>query len=336
MSNQVLAVKMSQLGSVFARYFDSEISDAVTLGDLDLDGNVETIVPTADGTLYALNEDGSDFPTDWPFVSLTGSALTSGAIAQCIGNAYREVTVGANDWTVHMVMREGDESPHFPVETGGYWYIYGAPIMARIADRLGVMIGARDMKAWSWNNFGELNHGWPKNLGEKINFSPAYGDIDDDGQAEVVFLTLNQLAVVDLNESVGLPSETWPMYGHDPQRTGCANCPEFIPPSAVPDGEDSATHLRFAVPSPAPLSEPVTFRFALPDYAAVALEIFDVQGRRVCTVSKAEYQAGEHAADWDGHDDNGSSLAAGQYFARLRVRGGGEEQLVTRKLVMIP
>ena len=41
--------------------------------DLDFDGEKEIIVPTADGTLYALNEDGTAFPGSWPFVSSTST-----------------------------------------------------------------------------------------------------------------------------------------------------------------------------------------------------------------------------------------------------------------------
>ena len=335
-SYQVLAVRMCESGSVFGRYLPSNISDAITLGDLDLDGEVEVIVPTADGTLYALNEDGSDFPTVWPFVSSTGSPLTSGAIAQVMSTFEPEVAVAARDWTVHLVRENGLQQSGFPVHTSNNWFIYGAPLIGLVTGSPDIMLGARDERVWSWGNVAELNAGWPKDLDARINHSPSYGDIDQDGYAELVVLTEEQLVVLDLNQVLPTPNRTWAMYGHDAQRTGCADCPENIPAGVRPEGSAGITRLSFTAPSLIARAGSVTFQFALPHYAAVALEIFDVQGRCLRTVLKAEHEAGEYTATWDGCDAGGHRLAAGQYLARLRVRGAGREQAMTRKLVRLP
>ena len=94
--------------------------------------------------------------------------------------------------------------------------------------------------------------------------------------------------------------------------------------------------MSFAAPSPVLHSDAIHFHVALPDYAALALEVFDIQGRSVRLVEKAEFVAGEHELKWDGRDGRGNAVAAGPYFARLRVRGGGREHVMTSKVVLIP
>ena len=314
----------------------SEISDAITLGDLDLDGEVEIIVPTADGTLYAFNEDGNAFPGDWPFESSTDSPLTSAAIGQVMSTFAPEVAVAARDWRVHLLAPDGAQASGFPVQTSDNWYLYGSPVIGTVTGAPDLIVGARDDQIWSWGNLGELNPGWPKDLGEKINLSPAYGDLDLDGLSEVVVLTETQLAILDLNQTLPSDSRIWGMYAHDPQRTGCADCPEYFDPSAAPEVLPGPSALSFAAPSPVLLSDAVHFHFALPSYAALALEVFDIQGRSVRLVEKAEFVAGEHELKWDGRDGRGNAVAAGPYFARLRVRGGGKEHVMTRKVVLIP
>jgi len=334
--NRILAVRPFESYPVIERPMPSVISDAITLGDLDLDGDVEIIVPTEDGTLYALEGNGDYVAGDWPFVSSTASALTSGAIAQVYSTFEPEVAVAANDWTVHLLLPSGTQAAGYPVETSGHWYILGAPVIGLVTGAPDIIVGARDDRVWSWGNLGEPNPGWPKDLGEKVNLSPAYGDLDGDGLSELVVLTLDRMAVLELNQVLPTANRTWAMYGHDAQRTGCADCPEYFDPSAVPASSQPVTALSFAAPSPKTRQSPGTFRYALPHYAAVALELFDVQGRCVRTVLKAEQAAGEYEVGWDGCDRANRPLPAGHYLARLRVRGEGRERSVLRKVVVVP
>jgi flagellar hook assembly protein FlgD len=55
----------------------------------------------------------------------------------------------------------------------------------------------------------------------------------------------------------------------------------------------------------------------------VDLEIFDLRGRRVRTLSRqAPFAAGEHRVTWDGRDDSGRAAGSGVYLARARARDG--------------
>jgi hypothetical protein len=46
-------------------------------------------------------------------------------------------------------------------------------------------------------------------------------------------------------------------------------------------------------------------------------------------------EAGAHAIAWDGRDDHGNDVSAGAYFGRLVVRQGGQEDVLTQKMVVI-
>jgi hypothetical protein len=63
----------------------------------------------------------------------------------------------------------------------------------------------------------------------------------------------------------------------------------------------------------------------------VTLRIYDVRGRAVRELVRAELAAGPHAAVWDGRDDERRELSSGVYFARLT--GPGSDS--SRRLVLL-
>jgi len=330
----VFAFNMQTTTVILSHAMGVEISDALTLGDFDLNGDVEIVVPTMVGDLYLLEGDGAAFPGTWPFSSSTGSQLTSGAIADCLGNDEPEIAVAAKEYTVHMVYHHGGQHSGYPVENNG-WYIYPAPIMGRVDDTASdVVIGTRGYRGWAWRNSGGLISGWPKLLENHIYESPAMGDIDNDGSSEIVFLTLDQLVIVDVNNTPHADYKTWPMYGHDPQRTGCSDCPEDVT-TAVPGDDSGVTRVSFAPPSPNPATNSAVFSFAVPVRAQVLLELYDLRGYRIRSIHKQEMAAGKHLVTWDGRDQSGKRLSSGHYLARLQVRGPGLDQRLTRKITIL-
>ena len=70
-----------------------------------------------------------------------------------------------------------------------------------------------------------------------------------------------------------------------------------------------------------PPKDATTIAYTLDHAAPVILAVYDVQGRRVRTLTNGVRQPGEHAVRWDGHDDEGARAAGGVYFVRLLVEG---------------
>lgn len=309
-------------------------SEAVSLADIDLDGDVEIAVPTVNGTLHMYYGTGAVVP-GWPFVSSTGSALSRPAIANCLGAYAPEIGVVARNWTAHMIYATGVQHSNWPEEGDG-WYIYGSPILGLLEDEYSsdLIVGARGEKIWAWRNYGTNVPGYPHSLQGNVYESPAIGDLDGDGFTELVVITDSRLYVFETHQQPEYtPSNHWPMYGYDPARTGCLDCPDLTP-TAVEDG-DAVTRISFATPWPNPVTDGSMFSFAVPQAAVVELSVVDLRGRRVRMVTREEVQPGRHVTSWDGRDDDGRPLASGHYLARLRVRGSGMNELLTRKVTVV-
>jgi hypothetical protein len=88
-----------------------------------------------------------------------------------------------------------------------------------------------------------------------------------------------------------------------------------VDPQALP------SELAFATPSPNPVGEATTMRFALPQPSAVRLSVYDPAGRVVAELARGESTAGEHSVTWNLHDARGRRVDAGLYFVRLDVAG---------------
>ncbi len=99
--------------------------------------------------------------------------------------------------------------------------------------------------------------------------------------------------------------------------------------SAPPRGV--ASNLGLSTPEgvmnayPNPFVNNVTFNFHIADNANVTIQILDVTGKVVGSVTPGKLSAGDHKTQW-----SSSSLAVGSYFARLFVNGNATQ---TMKLV---
>lgn len=310
-------------------------SAAVSLADVDLDGDVEIAFPLADGTLHLLQGDGSELP-GWPYLSDTDSPLSRPAIANVLGTFEPEIAVAARSFNVHLLYADGTEQFGYPVQNDG-WYIYASPILAHLEDphSADIVVGARGSKVWAWSNGGSVVPGYPRAVPENVYEACAFGDLDGDGFTELVVPTNDRMLVFETRQTVNaVAAYSWPMEGYDSARSGCLDCPD-LSPTAVDEDEATATHVSFAAPRPNPVSAGTVFSFAVPREAVAEIEVLDLRGRRVRTVTRQEVDPGRHLIAWDGRDGEGRPLGAGNYVARLRVRGAGIDETMTRKVTVI-
>jgi hypothetical protein len=97
------------------------------------------------------------------------------------------------------------------------------------------------------------------------------------------------------------------------------------PPAAAPS---AGLRLRAW---PNPFNPSTRLSFQLPAPGRAALELIDLQGRRLRLLAAGDFPAGEQVLSWDGRDAAGRALPSGVYWARLR--GGG--QSATCKLLLL-
>lgn len=82
---------------------------------------------------------------------------------------------------------------------------------------------------------------------------------------------------------------------------------------------------------PNPFNSWTNIRFDLPEKVFVTLQVFDVLGHYVRTLTSREMQAGSYTVAWDGKSSVGEDVAAGVYFANLRI--GSEVRTIKLLLV---
>jgi hypothetical protein len=69
---------------------------------------------------------------------------------------------------------------------------------------------------------------------------------------------------------------------------------------------------------PNPFNSTVSIRFASPKPQQIAIEIYDMLGRKVSMLSDGFFTEGEHTVIWNGTNQNGAPVAAGVYLCRLK------------------
>ncbi|MGH7494358.1 MAG: type IX secretion system sortase PorU [bacterium] len=85
------------------------------------------------------------------------------------------------------------------------------------------------------------------------------------------------------------------------------------PPANIP--HTFALHQNF----PNPFNPATRIRFDLPRNTRADVQIFDLLGRKVRTLMDEFRAAGSHQIVWDGHDDDGRTIASGVYLMRMRA-----------------
>lgn len=81
---------------------------------------------------------------------------------------------------------------------------------------------------------------------------------------------------------------------------------------------------------PNPFNPRTSVKFVLGGTGHTTLDIFDVTGRKVCSLVDQTLDAGLHTIPWSGVDDAGRNLASGTYLAKLC----SGDQVATHKLVL--
>jgi hypothetical protein len=102
--------------------------------------------------------------------------------------------------------------------------------------------------------------------------------------------------------------------------SGAAGTPERLPERTA-----------FLPPSPNPFRGSTTLRFELREEADVAIDLFDLSGRRVTSILHGRESAGRHTRQWS-PSRGGRPLQAGLYFVSFRA--GGFSQ--ARRVAIIP
>jgi hypothetical protein len=98
------------------------------------------------------------------------------------------------------------------------------------------------------------------------------------------------------------------------------------PPSSPPIARGQ---LRFL--SPVPFRSTLDIEIGLARNEAISLDVFDLAGRHVRTLTRGVTPAGMSPSRWDGRLEGGANAPSGIYFLRLR----GDEWTLTRRVALV-
>ena len=82
---------------------------------------------------------------------------------------------------------------------------------------------------------------------------------------------------------------------------------------------------------PNPFNPSTSIQFALPAKSHVKLEVYNLLGRKIATITDHIFESGTHTVNWDGKNSSGEQSASGIYFYRMEA--GQFEQ--TRKMILL-
>jgi hypothetical protein len=155
-----------------------------------------------------------------------------------------------------------------------------------------------------------------------VTVNPAHGQIAP-GFSQTVSLEFDATGLAPgVNVSVMTVRSTDPVTPEIP-------VPLILTVTSSPAAADLAGAVVFQGAVPNPFNPTTVFHFSLPATATVALELFDLSGRRVRSLVDGELPAGPHAIAWDGRDASRRQVASGTYLARLTVAGAATVKSVT-------
>jgi hypothetical protein len=104
------------------------------------------------------------------------------------------------------------------------------------------------------------------------------------------------------------------------------------PISGVDGTEPVFSDLWMGWSHPNPFNPTTTIEYGLPASGRVSLAIYDVAGRLVRGLVRAEHQTGgPHAVTWDGRNSRGDAVSSGAYFCRIEFDG----RILTRKMTLL-
>ncbi|NOQ21817.1 MAG: T9SS type A sorting domain-containing protein [Candidatus Aegiribacteria sp.] len=81
---------------------------------------------------------------------------------------------------------------------------------------------------------------------------------------------------------------------------------------------------------PNPFNLTTTISYLLPQAADVNLAVYNILGRKICTLMNSRVESGLHQVVWDGCDNAGNKVPGGVYYYRLEA---GDYQGVQRVIL---
>jgi hypothetical protein len=318
------------------------VKSTPALADVNNDGFLEIVVAAYHSTdldyIYCVDYQGNQLD-GWP-VRAGYCRLSSPALADIDNDGDLEIFIGglqtAGGYTeiLYGYDYQGNSLEGWPVllpHDGGAGNINSSPVVAEIDDDP----DSPEIFVKTYNNIFGLNadgsyiEGFPYAINDDGNTgtyspSPAIGDLDNDGEAELIFASSSgRLYLVDWTGTYDADRSDWPMYKHDQWGSSRYGGGIFTSIGGVVLLPES---IELGQNYPNPFNARTTIRFTLDKPSKVNIAIYNLLGRRIDTIINEVKPSGMHSVVYDA-----SALASGIYFYNLTAG----EQTKTGRMILL-
>lgn len=303
------------------------------VGDLDDDGDLEIVCCDTDSLVYAWDDTGGVLP-GWPKVTY-GGTHSSPALGDLDGDGDLEIVVGADDGWIWAWHHDGTGLKYADGRLGySGGDLWSSAVLGDLDGDgdLEIVIGSSKGTLAAFHHAGGKFSGFPIETEGPVYGSPAIADLDQDGDVEVMIGSYDaSLHVYDLTASWNPERVPWPVFRHDPSRTGLYGYVEHL--TDIGGGAAGGLPLRTSLEQnyPNPCNPTTTISYSVAKPCRVEIMLFNVQGQLVRTLVDTEMAAGLYTVEWEGTDVHGRTVSSGVYFCLMKA-GGAE---FTRKIVML-
>jgi hypothetical protein len=318
------------------------------VGDLDNDGTAEIVFYDKAKYVYAVHQDGTNYPGFPKYTGVTASDEWVGcpALGDMDGDGMLEIIYAPNVTglesriivldTDYAGGTSGSTLAGFPVTLPGS--SEGSPIIGDIngdgmPDILHGIGGGNESapyNLYAYAGDGTPIAGFPITLTGPLMPSVSIVDIDHDWDVDIVYGGWDfKTHVWDMPFAYDRHAVPWPTFCGNFKRDGV-----FFPLAlvGVPEG-DTVPAAGFTVldPYPNPFNPSTSVRMYIPAGGELDLAVYDLAGRRVRSLHTGSIGGGWHTLVWDGRDDAGRGQSSGLYF--MRAVNGGRSTI--RKMTLV-
>ncbi len=309
----------------FPVFLPSNVNTPVTLANMDEDINIEIMVGLEEGGILILSNEGLLTAS----YELEGASVDGGlSIADLDQDGSMEVVFNTDDHYLHVWEPESNsEIEGWPVPIGEISAT--EPIITDLNNDLNLEIINTTITGdiYIFNREGSSYDNFPYISNDSTLFTPAVGDLDQDGDIEIVVGTFNNLKVLDILDDLG-DQYSWSIYRGNAHRDGFYDVSQ-----SYLKNEKEILPINFELRDnyPNPFNPSTKITVSIDREMFVSLIIYDVAGRYIRTLFSEIINSGESSVIWNGRDDYGKKVSSGIYFYELR----SEMNTKAKKMVLI-